>query len=85
MTNKPTSPQYAGTIAQQMQANGIDPNAPDAMIQLVAVLRNQESVFRQREYDRSQQQQQKEAFPWGKALAWGGVGLIGTIVLVKVM
>lgn len=85
LTNKPIIPQYAGTIAQQMQAHGIDPNAPDAMTQLVAALRNEESVFRQRAYDQSQQQQQKEAFPWGKALAWGAVGVIGTIVLVKVM
>lgn len=85
LTNKPSAPQYAGTIAQQMQAHGIDPNAPDAMTQLVAVLRNEESVFRQRAYDQSQQQQEKAAFPWGKALAWGGVGLLATIVLLKVM
>lgn len=69
----------------EMMKHGIDPNAPDAIIQLAAALRNEESVFRQRAYNQSEDQQKKEAFPWGKALAWGGVALLGTIVLVKVM
>jgi hypothetical protein len=84
-TDKPIAPQYQNSINSQMVHYGIDPSDPKALEKLVAAVRRDEEAYRLNQYNRNMAEKENAAFPWGKVIGWGAVGLLGTIVLTKVM
>jgi hypothetical protein len=78
-TNRPISPTYAQTIQKN---DKVDPNDIAAMRNLAAKIRDDQLAYVEKQFKNNTS---LPAFPWGKVIGWGAVGLLGTIVLTKVM
>jgi hypothetical protein len=81
--NKPIAPQYAGAITVSMLKYGIDPTSPDAYTKLAAALRAEEGAQQQHDYNQFMQDQNKP-WTWPEMALWGGLGLLGIAVFVKI-